>query len=286
MDASTEEPRAKRSRVTQTITELLPHDILKLIVKFIGTGNYRYVAGTCHDFKKAYDSTIADKKTTYKNAAVSVPCASLCIMEVSLSYKGCVKMNKEAKAEKEISATAGQRGNISVLDWLLERNATGNVPYFSRALEEAIRNDHIHVLDWMKEKKLPHDYGKVCWLEAAACGKLHALHWLSKNRSQFQIEPRYVYKAALLGQNKVLERSWYSGWLSHRQKRVAATAAFGGQLESLKLLRQWGCKWDANVVYWAEQEGHVEVAEWARNNGCSTFVIGMYTRKQLSLKDE
>jgi hypothetical protein len=111
-------------------------------------------------------------------------------------------MNIEAKTQKEISAAAGQSGNISVLDWLLERNAIGNVPYFSCT---DIRNGHTHVLDWIKEKELPRNYGKIFWLEAAACGNLHALHWLSKNKSHYQFDQRSLYKAALLGQNKVLE---------------------------------------------------------------------------------
>jgi hypothetical protein len=58
---------------------------------------------------------------------------------------------------------------------------------------------------------------------------------------------------------------------------VTATADYGGHLETLKLLRQYGYPWNANVVYWAEREGHVERAEWARNNGCSTVRIGAYT---------
>jgi hypothetical protein len=97
-----------------------------------------------------------------------------------LAYKGCVKLNKEAKAEKTISGAAGQRGNISVLEWLLERDVIGNGPYLSciTLQEEAIRNGHIHVLDWMKEKELPCNYGKVCWLKGAACGNLHVLDWL------------------------------------------------------------------------------------------------------------
>jgi hypothetical protein len=80
MDASTEEPRTQLCWITQD--ELLPHDILQQIAMFIRTGKYQYVAGTCNDFKNAYDSVIADKKTTYKNAVVSVPyTTSLRIME-------------------------------------------------------------------------------------------------------------------------------------------------------------------------------------------------------------
>ena len=166
-----------RSTVVLSITNLLHK-----IVVFMGAGNYRYIAGTCHAFKKVYDHAIGDKNTTYKNAASSVPCATLCVMEAGLAYKlSFLQMNAEAKAEKAISSVAGQRGDITILHWYLMRDAVDNEPYLSCALEEATKNGHIHVLHWMKENELPPNYIKQCWDVGAVCGHVHVLDWLYDN---------------------------------------------------------------------------------------------------------
>jgi hypothetical protein len=83
MDPPSEEPSTKRCRIAQTITEGLPPDILDKIVVFVGAGYYRYVAGTCREFKNAYERANVFRKTTYKNAAASWSCANICIMEVA-----------------------------------------------------------------------------------------------------------------------------------------------------------------------------------------------------------
>ena len=79
-----------------------------------------------------------------------------------------------------------------------------------------------------------------------------------------------------MGQNKVLEWA-FKNWVWVNNNGFTATADYGGKLETLKLLRQYGYPWNANVVYWGEWVGHVEGAERARNNGCSTVRIGGYT---------
>ena len=70
-----------------TTDVLTTADLLHTIVVFIGAGNYRYIAGTCRAFKEVYDLAIGDKNTTYNNAAASVPCAMLCLLEAGLHYK-------------------------------------------------------------------------------------------------------------------------------------------------------------------------------------------------------
>jgi hypothetical protein len=231
-----------------------------------------------------YDHAIGDKNTTYKNAASSVPCATLCVMESGLAYYklSFLQMNAEAKAEKAISSVAGQRGHITILHWYLMKGAVDNEPYLSCALEEATKNGHIHVLHWMKENVLPPKYIKQCWDVGAVCGHVHVLDWLYDNG--YKIERQIVHKAALLGNISVL------GWcLAHGVKvnyRTSAAASYGGQLSALKWLRHHGCPWDGNVLYWAEQKHHLEVSEWAHNNGCPMRCRYRYDREQLEFNDK
>ena len=46
--------------------------------------------------------------------------------------------------------------------------------------------------------------------------------------------------------------------------RVAARAAQGGQLETLKWLREAGCPWDGITTQCAAQEGHIGVGGESR----------------------
>jgi hypothetical protein len=55
-----------------------PDDLLKACLSFVGPGNYLYVAETCHKLNEQYTFR---KETTWKNAAISVSCAQLCLQD-------------------------------------------------------------------------------------------------------------------------------------------------------------------------------------------------------------
>ncbi|CAN0438640.1 unnamed protein product, partial [Ectocarpus fasciculatus] len=44
-------------------------------------------------------------------------------------------------------------------------------------------------------------------------------------------------------------------------------AAYNGHLEVLQWARNNGCPWDEKTCSWAAGNGHLEVLQWARNNG-------------------
>lgn len=53
-----------------------------------------------------------------------------------------------------------------------------------------------------------------------------------------------------------------------RNSDFAETAASYGNLPALQSLRQNNCPWDARVVARARFRRHLEVLEWAIENGC------------------
>jgi len=67
----------------------LPEEILALCLSFVGPGQYRYMAGTCHSFRDAHNSESFRKafnmergeqqRTTWVAVAVSIQCAQLCL---------------------------------------------------------------------------------------------------------------------------------------------------------------------------------------------------------------
>jgi len=53
--------------------------------------------------------------------------------------------------------------------------------------------------------------------------------------------------------------------------RTCAGAARGGHLDTLKWSRGNGCEWDTDTCAFAAEGGHFDVLKWARANGCEWF---------------
>ena len=51
-------------------------------------------------------------------------------------------------------------------------------------------------------------------------------------------------------------------------EKTCAEAAVGGHLEVLQWARENGCPWNEWTCGWAALLGHLEVLQWARQNGC------------------
>ena len=49
---------------------------------------------------------------------------------------------------------------------------------------------------------------------------------------------------------------------------VCSNAANGGHLNVLEWARENGCPWDYDTYVKAASEGHLEVLKWLRENGC------------------
>ena len=79
------------------------------------------------------------------------------------------------------------------------------------------------------------------------------------------------HRAAQLGRLSVLKRLQRRGHLTC-EEYLCQAAARSGQLEELKALREndtpWDTPWDTDTCWRAAAGGHLEVMQWARENGC------------------
>jgi len=82
---------SKPPAVSTSIIDL-PEEVLALCLSFVGPGQYRYMAGTCHSFRDAHNSEsfrqafnmeegAEQQKTTWDSAAASIQCVQLCSRE-------------------------------------------------------------------------------------------------------------------------------------------------------------------------------------------------------------
>ena len=98
-------------------------------------------------------------------------------------------------------------------------------------------------------------------------GHLETLVWLEAEMN-FRFDQCF-FTAIRRGQGPILE--WlFKTYSVPLMKIMCATASNYGQLHVLQWLRAKGCPWDHWTVGAALERGHVEIANWAIENGCPT----------------
>jgi hypothetical protein len=112
----------------------------------------------------------------------------------------------------------------------------------------AVRNSHLHVLQWARANDCPWDLGKVL-LTATADRSIKGLEWLQQNS----------------------ERPWTAAELTS----MLDTAGKRGELVALRWLRNCGAEWPSNFYSFYSDSDEIEdhwdedAAIWALENGCT-----------------
>ena len=127
---------------------------------------------------------------------------------------------------------------MEMLRWARARRC----PWDSRTFKAAAEGGHVEVLIWARAHKCPwevvSEWEELEWarelvLNAAHSGRVEVLKWLIEFRENCE---------------------------DTLDEGTTATAAIGGHLETLKLLREHGCLWEAFTCECAAEFGHrVEV---------------------------
>jgi hypothetical protein len=243
--------------VTRAPFSLLPDEIIiDHIFGFVGTGHYRYVAGTNRQFCNLYDAFLqrkdqekneADEKKT--TVSPSFHCLSYfsCIVESISRTEMWLEETHSSALRKDhrthvsssartplnfIAQLAACSGSLPVLQWA---HHTQDCDLDSDICASAAANGHLEVLQWARQNHCLWN-ANVC-INAASNGHLEVLQWARRN-----------------------DCDWNA--------LVCIYAASNGHLQVLQWARQNGCAWDAHVCNYAALNGHLEVLQWARQNGC------------------
>ena len=160
----------------------------------------------------------------------------------------------------------------------------------SAILWEAIKRNHVHILNWTRESQLltpnkstysgildweletdappptvHHVTRDVGYCETAASdGHLEALQWLRANG--FEWDWRTCREAVFNGHIEILKWAVNNG--CPKNEPCCSAAAHTGNLECLKWLRNNGCPWNSLVCAYAAESGHLNVLQWAIENKC------------------
>jgi len=305
-------PANKRPRLmghsSPTVLAELPEAVLQHCFSFLGSGHYRYVAGTSRLFRNIY-SIKHENKTLWKNAAASASCADLCLEDaieqkadvsaalsliaIEMAKAGRIDMLgwahvRGCKWEHSIFTEAAKFGHVCVLEWAEAKH----VDWYSGTLvRTAASYGHINVLEWIVNcgRQVPMDASNY----AAGSGQVAVICWMKERNLVPHNGTMFWYMAALCGRLDVLDCLLHSGYDIHPQmvfggivgnrinslewarnhgfswSRVyCECAASHGNLHILQWLRENGCPWDGHVIRAARRGGHQDIVDWAIENGC------------------
>ena len=119
---------------------------------------------------------------------------------------------------------------------------------------------------------LPHDIkneilGRADLLEAADYARLRAVSRSMRDSVDASIENlQDTILAVKLGCLTALRNLRQRGHLD--KTYICLCAAWSGHLQVLQWARENGCPWDEDTCSGAAHNGHLEVLRWARANGC------------------
>jgi hypothetical protein len=153
--------------------------------------------------------------------------------------------------DRETASFAAMSGKLDTLEWIHANRAPNGYlleiddEYSAIGVDvcqEAARNGHVHVLEWVLANGGTWD--DQAWSSAAFGGQLATLEWL-------------------------LAKSTSSTPPLGLDDHMCTSAAQSGSLDVLKWLRQHGCPWGHSVCKHAARNGHIQMLQWARRSGCN-----------------
>ena len=156
----------------------------------------------------------------------------------------------------ELTCTeAAKGGHLEMLQWARENGC----PWNEWTCEAAAMGGHREMLQWLRQNGRPWDSSTCAF--AAQGGHLEVVQWLRENGCPWD---------AMTCAGRQLEGTWRfcSGRLRRCPWNGPCSRDCGGHLEVLQWARENGCPWDEHTCSAAAKEGHLEVLQWARENGC------------------
>lgn len=235
----------------------LPEVLLGEVIRLVGPGEYRYVAGVNHLFRSVYDQVFKDSHTTADSSVVqSVDRVQIWMNEAPNTPE------KRLLAFPSIADSAAEIGQLQVLQWL---KAVGTFQFqFTQTLYcAAAKNGHVHVLKWCQDNNVGLLDEYTC-AHAALGGQLTVIKWLRAHGCPWSA--RTCWYASLGGHLHVLQYARAQGcpWDSY----TCTYAAESGNLAVLRWAKEHGCPWNHKTCTEAVRKGHLETLKFAIENGC------------------
>lgn len=258
--------------------DILPPDLLTMVMSYVDPGRHRYVAGTSRRLREAYmvaHPSIDRRQTTYWSAAAeSSTCASLCLREAP-EYQpgGCDPVRRIGEA------AARWTGRLDVIQWLEREHAFDA----NELLEDLRKNRSTDSRTWalfcryVKQLQANKNVARLVLDCAALGGHMHIVrhyaergcyfdNWTASFAAQsghIEILQYLVEQKMVLSFEEDLPCPFEEvGVHPEVSDACCMEAASGGQLEVLQYLHGLGLVFDDPVMKIACRKGQLEVVKF------------------------
>jgi hypothetical protein len=148
-------------------------DILRLINEYTGKNQYYFIACVSKRFLHVnLDTFGGDKLTSFKNAAVSVSCARLCLD--SEEEPGCFGR------ARSLFRIAAIEGKADVLKWGEDSGYKMKNLLDQNTIADVASNGHLEMAKYLRQLGIPWDF--LTCANAAENGHLELLKWARANQ--------------------------------------------------------------------------------------------------------
>jgi len=250
----------------------IPVDILKHIVLGFVDYNYSDMAfrRVCKEWKGVYISWLKETKPVPSRKPLSRRSRKrLRLPNHRMIEKGintgdvevlqCMKNNGFKLWESSVFEHAAFRGNLQVMEWLLENGCLfGKVTF-----RGAARNGNLDNMKWLLSKGCPLDDGWALY-SASRKGNLDNMKWLlSKgcpiNENTFTCSAR---------KGNLDNMKWLRSEGCPFDERTFEEASKKGNLDNMKWLLSEGCPWKKDTFEQAANNGNLDNMKWLLENNC------------------
>ena len=246
----------------------LPADLLGTCLAFVGSGYYRYVAGTCRAFRDASNNRRGEEQTTtWSVAASSISCAKVCLED-----KKYETLRRKKRTVRSIVLAAGKTGKVNVLEWVRKQNYPycGAKLISTLACNEACKHGQVTVLQWAHEKDLDwtsYDQGRF----ACESGHVDVLDFLFEHaRHDTLTANKGLLGVDAIGGGHVAVLEWlHERDLledGHKLTDYAVFECHSPPVLDWLLSHGYPFRPDSLLCY-AASRGHVHILEWAKARG-------------------
>ena len=210
--------------------------LLTAIFRFVGCGNYRFLAPVSKSFRKAYLKEFHETNTYFGNAVLSLPCTKIAIQE------------KTQGEETKLACYAAKHGHIQVFKLSEPKDNNNNKRHIIDACTLAAKGGQLEMLKWARNNG--YQWSSRTFKMASRNGNLDILNYLANNNCPMNGNANA------------------NGNGTTDTDDITLTAAQAGHLHVLQWARSKGYPWNTNTCSISAQLGHLQILQWATAEGC------------------
>ena len=145
------EEKKKRPRRRSLGISDLSDDLIEKALKFVGRGNFLFVAATSQQFYRVYER-VCENENENDTTETTIP-ATTTKMKSALESVSRLQLARENGCpwDWRTCANAAGNGHLGALQWARENEC----PWDEDTCNSAARNGHLEVLQWARENGCP-----------------------------------------------------------------------------------------------------------------------------------